>query len=259
MRNIFVLSILVFTLAGVLPAKANWVVDGSGNVTRTQILGDEVEKKEEIKKEEKQENKKKEDDKKMENKKYEKREEIKKEIKEENGKLKIEMQKGPVQLKIEKEGDVLKIKGKDENGEEFEMETKKNEKVEIRNKENPRDDFEIASGSGKTVRVKQGEIEAETELPLIVDIKTQKMSVEGREIKVMPDEAVKNSGISNTKVELKNRGREVVYEIKGEEKKKLFGFIDFTFNKASVVSSDTGKVLENTQAWWSSLLETFAR
>ena len=134
------------------------------------------------------------------------------------------------------------------------METKQEDKVKLEDR-----DIDVASGSGKGLRITKGEVEAETELPVTVDTKTQKMSVEGKEIKVMPDDAVKNSGISNTKVELKNRGQEMVYEIKGEEKKKLFGIFDFTFDKTSVVSADTGKVLENTQAWWSNLLENFSR
>lgn len=242
-----IIGLLVIGLVSVVPVKADWVVNNDGTVTRAQILGEDSEKKEEkkeIKREEKVE--------------------IKREEKREESKSKIEIQKGPVKLKIEQENGILKIKGKDENGREFEMETKKNEKVEIRDKENPRDDFEIASGSGKTVRVKKGEIEAETELPISIDTKTQELSVGGKKVTVLPDTAVKNafatdSVTTKTKVEIKNRGQEIVYEINRDEKKKLFGFIDFTFNKSSIVSSDTGKVLESSQAWWNSLLENFAR
>lgn len=241
MNGYLLVGVFVFGLIFALPAKTDWIIGNDGSVTRSEVLGDDSEKKEE-----KQENK-------QDDKKEEKKEE-KKEVKKEEGKSKIEMQKGPLQLKIDRENGVLKVKGKNEKGEEFEMETKQEDRVRIKDR-----DIDVASGKGQGLKVTKGEVEAETELPVTVDTKTQKMSVEGREIKVMPDEAVKNSGISNTKVELKNRGQEVVYEIKGEEKKKLFGVFDFTFNKTSVVSADTGKILENTQAWWSGLLENFAR
>lgn len=224
MSRYILIAFLVLGLIVAFPVRADWVIGSDGSVTRSEVLGDDSEKKEE------------------------------KEIKREEDKSKIEMQKGPVQLKIERENGVLKVKGKNEKGEEFEMETKQEDKVKLEDR-----DIDVASGSGKGLRITKGEVEAETELPVTVDTKTQKMSVEGKEIKVMPDDAVKNSGISNTKVELKNRGQEMVYEIKGEEKKKLFGIFDFTFDKTSVVSADTGKVLENTQAWWSNLLENFSR
>lgn len=217
-----------------MSVKADWVVNSDGTVVRSQILGDDSEKKEEKREDKKEE--------------------------------KIEMQKGPVQLKIEKEDGVLKVKGKDENGKEFEMETKKDEKIRIKNTENDRDteDVEIASGSGRMMKLKKGKVEAETELPISVDLKTNELSVNGKTVTVLPDQAVRNafasgSAVAKTKVELKTRGQETVYEISREEKKKLFGFFDFTFDKSSLVSADTGKVLENTQAWWSSLLENFAR
>ena len=250
MNKILLLALLVIGLVGTVPAKANYLIDGSGSVVRSQILGDEVEKKEEKK-----------DDKKEVKEVKEVKMEINKEIKKEEGKSKIEIQKGPIKLKIEQENGVLKIKGKDENGKEFEMETEEDERVEIRDEEDPENDFEIASGTGddNTVKIKKGGVEAETQLSVTLDTKTKKLSVEGREIKVLPEEAVKNAGVIQTKIEIKNRGQETVYEITGEEKKKLFGFIDFTFSKISVVSADTGKILESTQAWWSSLLENFAR
>ncbi len=244
MNKTLVTALLVVGLASAISAKADWIIDSDGVVTRSQILGDDSEKS--GKKEERKEEKK------------------------EDDKFKFEIQKGPVQLKIEKEDGVLKVKSKNERGEEFEMETKKNEKIRIKNKENDNDndkdteDVEIASGSGRMMKIKKGEVEAETELPISVDLKTNELSVNGKTVTVLPDQAVRNafasgSAVAKTKIELKSRGQETVYEITREEKKKLFGFFDFTFDKSSVVSADTGEVLENTQAWWSNLLENFAR
>lgn len=249
MNRVLVVGLFVIGLFVVMPVKADWVVNSDGTVTRSQILGDDSEKKEERKEEKKEE-------------KVEKIE--KKEEKREENKTKIEIQKGPVQLKIDRENGVLKIKSKNEKGEEFEMETKKDEKIKIKNKDKEREEIEIASGSGQSVKFKKNGIEAETKFPISVDLKTNELIVNEKNVTVLPDQAVKNafssgSATAKTKIELKNRGQKMVYEINREEKKKLFGFFDLTFNKSSVVSSDTGMVLERTQTWWSSLLENFSR
>lgn len=256
--RLLVFGILVVGIFATVPAKADWIINNDGTVTRSQILGNDSEKKEEkvVSREQKVEKK--------EEKKEEKREkrEEKREINTE-GKVKMELQEGSVKLKIDRENGVLKIKSKNEKGEEFELETKKEEKVKIKSKSKDDDDIEVASGSGENLRIIKNKIEAETELPVVVDTRTRKLSVEGKEI-IMPDVAVKNtlatgSAAVTTRVELKIRGQETVYEINQEEKKKLFGIFNFVFNKSSVVSANTGTVLENNQAWWSSLLESFAR
>lgn len=251
MNKTLAVGVLVVGFFVGTPVRADWVVNNDGTITRSQILGDDSEKKEEKREEKKEKEEKKEE--KME----EKREE---------SKTKIEIQKGPVQLKIDRENGVLKIKSKNEKGEEFELETKNDEKIKIKNKDmkREREDIEIASGSGQSVKFKKNGIEAETKFPISVDLKTNELVVNGKTVTVLPDQALKNafasgSATANTKVELKSRGQETVYEISREEKKKLFGFFDFTFDKSSVVSSSTGMVLERNQTWWSSLLENFAR
>lgn len=241
---------LVFGLIIAFPAKADWIIVSDGSVTRSEVLGDDSEKKEE-----KQENKQEE---KKEDKKEEKKEERKEEKRVEKDKSKIEIQEGSVQLKIDRENGVLKIKSKNEKGEEFELETKQEDKVKIED-----DDVEIATSSGTGLKISRGTVEAETELPVEVDTKTRKLKIEGKEI-LTPDRAVNGINASGsaavtTKMELKNRGQEMVYEISQEEKKKLFGLIDVVFSKVSIVAADNGQVLEVVQNWWSNLLENFAR
>lgn len=214
--NKYFISVLALFCVAVLPVSADWIVNKDGRVVRSEVLGEDSEKKPE--------------------------------------------KQGSVQLKIDKENGVLKIKSKNEKGEEFEMETKKDEKVKI---EDDYDDVELMSGDEDSLKIVRNEIEAETKLPVSVDTKTKKLSVEGKEI-IAPDEALKNafatsSGTTTTKVELKNRDQETVYEISRDEKKKLFGFIDMIFRKASVVSAENGMVVEDSQTWWNKLLENFAR
>lgn len=248
MNRHLLVGFLVFGLIVALPAKADWIIGSDGSVTRSEVLGDDSEKKEE-KQENKQEDKK-------EEKKEEKKE--KKEEKEEKNKSKIEIQEGSVQLKIDRENGVLKIKSKNEKGEEFELETKQEDKVKIED-----DDVEIATSSGTGLKISRGTVEAETELPVEVDTKTRKLKIDGKEI-LTPDRAVNGINASGsaavtTKMELKNRGQEMVYEISQKEKKKLFGLIDVAFSKVSIVAADNGQVLEVVQNWWSNLLENFTR
>lgn len=225
-------ALFIFSIIAVLPVNADWILNNDGKIIRSQVLGKDTERKQE-KQEDKKEGKKEE---------------------------KIELQQGSVQLKIDKENGVLKVKSKNEKGEEFEMETKNDEKVKI---EDGDDDVELTSGEEDNLKIVRNEIEAETQLPVSVDTKTKKLSVEGKEI-IMPDVAVRNafatgSATATTKVELKNLDQKTVYEINRDEKKKLFGFIDMIFHKASVVSAENGIIIEDSQVWWNKLLENFAR
>lgn len=70
MSRYILIAFLVLGLIVAFPVRAYWVIGSDGSVTRSEVLGDDSEKKEE------------------------------KEIKREEDKSKIEMQKGPVQLKI---------------------------------------------------------------------------------------------------------------------------------------------------------------
>lgn len=99
------------------------------------------------------------------------------------------------------------------------------------------------------------EIIVETEE--IVEVKDEKLYVNEKEVKIMPDTvseiAIAKLGTLNFKIELKDIGK-LVYDISGKKQVKVLGF----FRKEMVVkiqiSADTGEVKKIKKPWWSFLV-----
>lgn len=289
MRKNILSPLLVVTLFSILmsgSAYAKVKIDINGNVAQSSpsVLGDEdgqkeEEHKEEVKQEEKEADKKQEEQKKeTEKKEVERvREELKKNteqaqriqetnreiIKKIDEKDREEKQKSIERIKLEDDSS-LKISVASKSGEieewedeEVEMETEDGT-IEFRN--NPDD------GS---VEITQGDSSAHTDLPLAIDPKTKKVSVESGgeefEVKVLPEEVLNSVSDDRTfdsspsgtpdKFEIVVENGQVVYLINDTKSEKFLGLFSVEIPKEVKVSGGTGETLELRQNLLSKVLD----
>ena len=290
-------SLLLIALSIILvssPAQAIIKIDIDGNVTQTSpsVLGDDDEQnEEESKQEEKQEeskpseSNKSEESKKQEEQKREAekkevekvREELKqnaeqeKKIRETNreiikkieNEIKEEKQKNLEQIKL-KNKNSLKVSLASESGEiedleddEIEMETEHGI-VSFKNSQN--DD---------SIEITQGDSSAHTDLPLSIDPKTKKVSVESEgkelEVKILPEDALKSVFNNQTfsaspsgtpeKFEIVVENGQVVYLINDTKAEKFLGLFSVSIPKEVKISGDTGETLESKQNFLSKVLD----
>jgi len=86
-----------------------------------------------------------------------------------------------------------------------------------------------------------------------VAIKENVLSVGGVEVKIPASEIVEKLGIAPKTIELKEENAKAVYNIKIEERRKLFGFIPFNVRKTVVADSANGNVLTERLPWYNFL------
>lgn len=128
-------------------------------------------------------------------------------------------------------------------------------------------------GSGQMIFTK-GQIRAETELPLLVDLVTNLLTTETstgiKTVPLLPDEAIKiafasrvvdgvypkksNAEIAFTEAE---NGR-LVYEIDGLSKRKLFGLVPLTLRETVLVDTANGQVTQPDKSLGKLLVELIA-
>jgi DNA-binding transcriptional MerR regulator len=86
-----------------------------------------------------------------------------------------------------------------------------------------------------------------------VAIKEDALSVGGVEVKMSASEIVENLGIAPKSIELKEENARAVYNMKIEERRKLFGFIPFNIQKTVAADAANGNVLTERLPWYSFL------
>jgi len=128
-------------------------------------------------------------------------------------------------------------------------------------------------GVGEMVFTK-GQIRAETELPLLVDLRTNLLTTETstgiKTVPLLPDEAIKIAfaskvvdGVyqkkSSAEIGFKEaeNGR-LVYEIDGLSKRKLFGLIPFILKETALVDAGNGRVTQSDKSLGQLLVELVA-
>ncbi len=120
-----------------------------------------------------------------------------------------------------------------------------------------RKDLEIKSTQGG-LDVKNNAIKASTTLPVQINTDTKELSVVTpngtKVVKTLPDEAVvaiQNSGLNGQvvgEVKLETQGNDLVYKVRKEQYKKMFGFMPVTIKQDVQVSATTGEVTTTQQS-----------
>lgn len=175
----------------------------------------------------------------------------------------------------EKQVDFLKNQLEKQN--DLQKKLKSNTVKELTEKES---EIEIGDGASisdkeKGFEIRDGGSRVKTDLGLSIDVETKKISVEGAdgkktEIEKSLDEVAselsKNEVIDSLSKDnagspsgsLVNRGGEVVYEINGDKKERLFGVLPVNVPKQVDVSPSTGQVIRVNQGIFSRFLDFFS-
>lgn len=86
-----------------------------------------------------------------------------------------------------------------------------------------------------------------------VTIKENVLSVGDAEVKMSASEVTEKLDIAPKTIELKEENAKAVYNMKVEERRKLFGFIPFNIQKTVVADAENGNVLTERLPWYSFL------
>lgn len=252
---------VLFVFSFARPALSMIKIDLGGKVSQIlpAVLGDDDEQKEEPKREEKKEEKK-EVEKVREQ--LKKNFEQEKKIKETNREI---VKKIENEIKEEKEKNIERIKLESENSMRISIASKSGEVEDLDD-----DEVEMETEHGvvgfknrrdnSTVEITRGGFSARTDLPLNIDPKTKKISVESEgkdfEVKVLPDEVSKSvPGDSVKQFEIVVENGQAVYLINDTKNEKLFGLFSVSISKEVKVSGETGKALEVKQDFLNRVLD----
>lgn len=127
---------------------------------------------------------------------------------------------------------------------------------------------EITQKENKFV-MKRGDIEAQTKFPVSFNVATKTFTVQTpkgeHEVTILPDEAVQKLMENNiiasaptSQIELTEYNNQPVYEVSGSTKQKMFGFLPINIEKTSVVSAQTGSVVNTNQGIFSRFIDTLS-
>lgn len=86
-----------------------------------------------------------------------------------------------------------------------------------------------------------------------VTIKENVLSVGGAEVKMSASEVAEKLNLAPKTIELKEENGKAVYNMKIEERRKLFGFIPFNIQKTVAADAENGNVLRERLPWYSFL------
>ena len=86
-----------------------------------------------------------------------------------------------------------------------------------------------------------------------VTIKENALSIGGIEVKMSASEVAEKLNIAPKTTELKEENSKAVYNMKIEERRKLFGFIPFNIQKTVAADAENGNVLAERLPWYSFL------
>lgn len=184
-----------------------------------------------------------------------------------------QIRQGQVKVEFELENGRVKIKAKTEAGE-----VPENDLDEVEN-EVEKNEVKIATGSGQIAFFKNN-AGAISKFPLQLDLKTDQLiastSAGVRVVAVLPDAAIKNMLASRVMddlqsenvggslasiaqlVKLEERNGILVYEIRGEKKHTLLGFIPLKTPVTAFVSAENGAVVATDQSLLARILNRVA-
>ncbi|MCX6813785.1 MAG: hypothetical protein NT078_00955, partial [Candidatus Azambacteria bacterium] len=83
-----------------------------------------------------------------------------------------------------------------------------------------------------------------------VSISENKLKVGDSEVKLLASDVADKLGLSPTSVELKEENAKAVYEMKINDKRKLFGFIPFNVSKTITADAADGGLLGERLPWY---------
>lgn len=190
-------------------------------------------------------------------------------VRTEKNRTKIKLDSRGGSFELENEDGKLKIKAKERNGTEFELET---ESIDDINEALEEEGISIAT-SGSKLRIRSGLFEAETHFPLSINPTTNTLTVTTpagtKDVAVLPDQAVANllrnrfieriasgSATENpTGIKLGLLGNNPVFQVLGYDDQKLFGFIPVSIQKTSFVSAENGEIVKVDETFINILLD----
>lgn len=194
-------------------------------------------------------------------------------VRTEENKTKIRIDSTGGRFELENENGRLKIKIKQENGDEVELE---NDTLDDINEALEEEDIHVATTSGRGFRIRRGEFEAETRFPLSINPTTNQLTVTTpageKDVAVLPDQAVANllrmkfidkvasdsaTGTSQN-ISLGLLNDEPTFQVKGLDDQKLLGFLPVSIQKISFVSAQTGQVIKIDETFLNRLLDLFS-
>lgn len=177
-----------------------------------------------------------------------------------DNKEKVDLKKSGSSVEIENDIEGLKIKAKEADGTEVELEDKAID--EINNQLEQELGVTIEKTENNKFTIKRGKTEAESPFPLSVDLTTNVIKIKtpagNKTLAVLPDQAVQNlinkQIIDIVKLDTQAPGKEKItltefnnqpaFEVKGIDKQKFLGLITVSFSKTSLVSAETGAILK---------------
>lgn len=184
------------------------------------------------------------------------------ELQTENNKLEINAAAEGTQVEIKTEDNgSLVIKAKKSDGTEIQLQDNSLERINEALKEN---DVNIGTTSAKGFEITNKETKAETQFPISVDLASKMLSVSTpngqKDLTVLPNQAVQNllnqkiidrvtqtaistSGAQLQLVQLKLFANNPVFQVQGIDDKKLFGIFPVAIQKTTLVSAETGQVV----------------
>ncbi|MEK7487812.1 MAG: hypothetical protein AAB598_00620, partial [Patescibacteria group bacterium] len=86
-----------------------------------------------------------------------------------------------------------------------------------------------------------------------VTIKENILSVGGTEVKMSASEVSEKLGLAPTTIELKKENTKAVYNMKMNERRKLFGFIPLNVPRAVSADAENGNILSEHLPWYNFL------
>lgn len=191
-------------------------------------------------------------------------------VRTEKNKLKIKLDSRGGSFELENEDGKLKIKAKEKNGTEFELES---ETLDDINELLREEGISVATSSGNSLRIRRGRFEAQTHFPLSINPTTNTLTVTTpagvKDVAVLPDQAVENllrskfidrvalgTALENpTGIKLGLLGSNPVFQILGSDDQKLLGLLPISIKKTSFVSAEDGTVVKIDQTFINQLLD----
>ncbi|MBI3619606.1 hypothetical protein HY214_00435 [Candidatus Roizmanbacteria bacterium] len=201
------------------------------------------------------------------------------EVKTEN-KLRVDIGKTGTKIRIKLEGDKAIIKAK--QGDKNEVELDEHDALEKVNEALKKSEVELHK-TGDTIALKNGEVEAETHLPLSVDPQTNELTVETetgvKKVTVLPKQAVQNllskkiitsvqteiaknpqtaREQAQQKTELTQVNGEAVFKIQGVANKRLLGIFNVALPKTILTSAETGEIRKIDESFMSRIFDAIS-
>lgn len=194
-------------------------------------------------------------------------------VRTEENKIRIRIDSNGGRFELRNEDGKLKIKIKQENGDEVEIE---NNSLDDINEILEEQGIHIATDFGNGFRIRRGQFEAGTRFPLSINPTTNQLTVTTpageKNVAVLPDQAVFNllrlrfidkvasdsaTGTSQN-ILLGLLNDEPTFQVKGLDDQKFLGFLPVSIQKISFVSAESGEVLKIDTTFLNRLLDLFS-